>query len=60
MDDIIITRSGSPELTKLISCLNVVFSLKDLGKINYVLGIQVQHIDYALHLSQKKYITDLL
>lgn len=60
VDDIIITRSDSPELTKLISCLNVVFSLKDLGKINYVLGIQVQHIDYGLHLSQKKYITDLL
>ncbi|KAG8490438.1 hypothetical protein CXB51_013629 [Gossypium anomalum] len=36
------------------------FSLKNLGELNYFLGIEVHRQVTALHLSQKKYITELL
>ena len=33
--------------------------LKDIGELNYFLGIHVEHIaDGGLHLNQSKYITD--
>ena len=48
------------ELDSFISVLNKLFSLKDLGELNYFLGIEVRSTDKGLHLSQKKYICDLL
>ena len=35
-------------------------TLKDLGLVNYFLGFQVAHTSYGLHLSQMKYIIDIL
>lgn len=36
------------------------FSLKDLGTLNYFLGIEVQCLPGGMHLSQQRYITELL
>lgn len=36
------------------------FSLKDLGDLHYLLGIEVTRAKEGLHLMQRKYITDLL
>ncbi|CAN1322455.1 Retrovirus-related Pol polyprotein from transposon RE2 [Linum perenne] len=36
------------------------FQLKDLGKLNYFLGIEVRRTASTLHLSQTKFIHDLL
>lgn len=60
VDDIIIT--GSDQFIKqLINKLNSAFSLKDLGHLDYFLGIEVKHqSDWSLLLSQGKYIRDLL
>ena len=60
VDDIIVVGSQKLELDNFISVLNQLFSLKDLGELNYFLGIEVRSIDKGLHLSQKKYICDLL
>ncbi|WVZ13326.1 hypothetical protein V8G54_017856 [Vigna mungo] len=64
VDDIIVTGSSSIELSNLISTLAARFSLKDLGCLNYFLGVEVipSAIPSAtgLFLSQRKYITDLL
>ncbi|WVZ23444.1 hypothetical protein V8G54_001988 [Vigna mungo] len=60
VDDIIVTGSSSTELSNLISTLAARFSLKDLGFLNYFLGVKVIPSAIGLFLSQRKYITDLL
>ncbi|WVZ15108.1 hypothetical protein V8G54_012674 [Vigna mungo] len=60
VDDIIVTGSSSTELSNLISTLAARFSLKDLGCLNYFLGVEVIPSATGLFLSQRKYIIDLL
>jgi hypothetical protein len=36
------------------------FALKDLGRLHYFFGIEVQHISNGIHLSQGKYASDVL
>jgi histone deacetylase 1/2 len=61
VDDIIITGSSPPLIDRLISKLNTAFSLKDLGQLDYFLGIEVKHLpNGCLFLSQSKYVRDLL
>lgn len=42
VDDIIITGNNIKSIHSLVSQLNFVFSLKDLGDLDYFLGIEVQ------------------
>ncbi|KAH9667020.1 retrovirus-related pol polyprotein from transposon RE1 [Citrus sinensis] len=60
VDDIIITGSDSQGIEEVIKDLNTSFALKDLGNLNFFLGIQVQRSQNSLLLSQVKYIQDLL
>ncbi|KAH9736625.1 retrovirus-related pol polyprotein from transposon RE1 [Citrus sinensis] len=60
VDDIIVTGSSSCLIQQVISNLQSTFALKDLGELNYFLGIQVVKNSSGLHLSQSKYIVDLL
>lgn len=61
VDDILVTRSSKTIITQLISTLNKKFSLRDLGQLNYFLGIEVNRTtNGSLHLSQTRYIKDLL
>lgn len=60
VDDILISGSYTSHYY-LIKNLNQSFTLKDLGQVNYFLGIQVSSLpNGGLHLSQRKYIIDLL
>lgn len=61
VDDIIITGSNRGLLNSIVNKLNSVFSLKDLGTLDYFLGIEVKaRPDGTLFLTQSKYIRDLL
>uniref|UniRef100_A0A803PSJ3 Reverse transcriptase Ty1/copia-type domain-containing protein n=1 Tax=Cannabis sativa TaxID=3483 RepID=A0A803PSJ3_CANSA len=60
VDDILVTGSCPSVISDLVHKLHNSFSLKDLGQIDYFLGIEVHHTNSGLHLSQKKYIIDLL
>ncbi|KAG8480392.1 hypothetical protein CXB51_025103 [Gossypium anomalum] len=60
LDDIIVTGSDSDAINQFIKDLDCQFSLKDLGKLNYFLGIEVHYTSDGLVLNQKKYIQDLL
>lgn len=60
VDDIIVTGSSNNFLQAFIKQLNDVFSLKDLGRLHYFLGIEVQRDASGMYLKQSKYIGDLL
>ena len=44
----------------MIQALHQAFSIKDLGSLNYFLGIEATRGPHGLFLSQQKYILDLL
>ena len=61
VDYIIVTSSNPIFIKSLVSKLNLEFSLKDLGDLDYFLAIEVKRQSNAsLLLTQSKYIRDLL
>ena len=61
VDNIIIIGSCVSLVQRFISKLHSNFSLKQLGKLDYFLGIEVKSLlDGSLVLTQSKYIRDLL
>jgi hypothetical protein len=59
-DDIIIASSSSSAATQLLQALKNDFTLKDLGPLQYFLGVEVSWSANGLHVSQKKYTIDVL
>ena len=51
VDDILVIGSSKVEIQALVQQLNTRFALKDLGEVDYFLGIQVKHTADGLHLS---------
>lgn len=61
VDDIIITGTSSIMIQQLVDKLHSEFALKQLGQLDYFLGVQVTHLPGGkLLLNQSKYIADLL
>ncbi|KAE8732751.1 PAZ domain-containing family protein [Hibiscus syriacus] len=60
VDDIVITRSSSVDIEDVVRKLHTTFSLKDLGPLRYILGIEVKRANSCLMLGQKKFIIELL
>jgi histone deacetylase 1/2 len=61
VDDILITGSSPQLIQEVITKLNIQFALKQLGQLDYFLGIEVHHLpNGALLLNQAKYVRDLL
>ncbi|RVX07246.1 Retrovirus-related Pol polyprotein from transposon RE1 [Vitis vinifera] len=60
VDDIIVTGTHSESISQLILSLGHHFAIKDLGPLHYFLGIEVHRSASGLHLSQHKYITNIL
>ena len=60
VDDILVTGSSSAQVSSFITRLNSSFALRDLGYVNYFLGIEVVRYGTMFHLSQHKYTQDLL
>ena len=60
VDDLIITGDNTEEISHLKTCLQQKFSIKDLGRLKYFLGIEMASSSKGLFLNQRKYILDLL
>ena len=60
VDDIVLTGNNPQFINSLISQLSKAFKLKDLGSLNYFLGLQITKTSKGLFLSQTKYAQDLL
>jgi hypothetical protein len=60
IDDIIITASIPAAISDLLQQLRMSFAIKDLGKLNYFLGVKVTPLKTSLLLSKRRYILKLL
>jgi hypothetical protein len=60
VDDIIFTCSNKSEIDKLLILLESDFAVKDLGKLNYFLGVELIPNAHGILLSQQRYIVNLL
>lgn len=60
VDDIIVTGSDQPAITALKDHLHKLFSIKDLGRLHFFLGIEVTYLKNSVALTQKKFTTELL
>ena len=60
VDDILITGSDQAEITHVKHYLNQCFDIKDLGQLQYFLGLEFSYIPEGIILSQRKFTTDLI
>jgi hypothetical protein len=60
VDDILLTRSNSKLLYRLITLVSLEFKLRDLGYIHYFLGIKVKPTYMRILLHQQKYVLDII
>ncbi|GJU59836.1 putative RNA-directed DNA polymerase [Tanacetum coccineum] len=60
VDDIVVTGNNLNETEKFKQFLKFNFQIKDLGKLNYFLGIEVLDNEDGICLSQRKYCLELL
>jgi len=60
VDDIIITGSEIPLIEDLQRSLNSEFHMKDLGHLQYFLGLQVHSMSNGIFLHQHKYTQEIL
>jgi hypothetical protein len=60
VDDIIVTSSSDKAIQALLHDLKNDFAMKDLGELNYFLGIEVKKICNGLLLAQENFAAELL
>jgi hypothetical protein len=60
VDDIILTTSNDDLRKSLIASLSSEFAMKDIGSLNYFLGISVTRHKGGLFLSQRKYAEEII
>ena len=60
VDDIILTASSNALRCSIMSLLSSEFAMKDLGPLNYFLGIAVTRHKGGLFLSQRKYAEEII
>ena len=61
VNDIIITSNSISLIQQLTSKLNTAFSLKQLGHLDYFLGLEIKYLaNNSILGTQSKYICDLL
>ena len=60
VDDIGLTASSTSLLRSIITSLNSEFSMTDLGKLYYFLGISIRRENQGMFLSQQNYAADII
>ncbi|XP_015166295.1 uncharacterized mitochondrial protein AtMg00810-like [Solanum tuberosum] len=60
VDDVIITGTDIIEITSLKNSLHNEFKIKDLGRLQYFLGLEILYKDSGVIISQRKFTIDLL
>ncbi|XP_057522453.1 uncharacterized mitochondrial protein AtMg00810-like [Amaranthus tricolor] len=59
VDDILLTGNNHSIIQSLKAHLHHIFSIKDLGRLNYFLGFEVTYLNDGIVLSQQNFTTNL-
>lgn len=60
VDNVVLTRDDLSTVNNLKTRLDYQFGIKDLGELNYYLGIQVTHTTYEIILSRQKFVKEII
>ncbi|KAL0446288.1 UNVERIFIED_CONTAM: Retrovirus-related Pol polyprotein from transposon RE1 [Sesamum latifolium] len=60
VDDILLTGNSEDVLHSARNYLDRLFIVKDLGPVKYFLGLELARSSHGLHISQHKYLQDIL
>jgi hypothetical protein len=60
VDDIVIAGSTPAVVDRLVRSLSCTFPIKDLGPLEYFLGLEASYSFGGMTLTQRKYVLDLL
>lgn len=60
VDDIIMTCTDAEEITSLMGYLHDKFKIKNLGRLQYFLGLEILYQDSGVIIFQRKFTLDLL
>ena len=60
VDDLILITETLEEIQQMKRCLSDTFKMKDMGKLQYCLGINFELNEKGISLSQKQYLLKLL
>lgn len=59
-DDVIITSNSESTIQEVKDYLHSNFTIKDLGKLKYILGLEITRSKVGINICQRKHILDLL
>jgi len=60
VDDVVLAGDNVQEISNITDQLHKHFHIKNLGNLTYFLGLEVARSRHGIHLSQRKYVLDLL
>lgn len=60
VDDVILASNSEKAIKDIKNYLDKCFSIKDLGRLKYIMGLEVARNNNGIHLYQRKYTLDLL
>ena len=60
VDDIIISGNNQEEINSVKAQLQKRFKIRDLGKLQYFLGLEVVRTSEGIHISQRKYTSEII
>lgn len=58
-DDLLLTGANEKVIFSLKQDLDITFTIKDLGKVKFFLGLELFHDSTGLRVHQHKYILDI-
>jgi hypothetical protein len=60
VDDLLIISANNSEINEVKNCLSSMFKMKDLGLVEYFLGMKFTKTSHGYHINQAKYIGEIL